>query len=70
MAVVVLGANGQLVTRSSARDIGVTLKGSSRAPDLENGQMVMPASGTYTFTLFPCAIWGAPSQVQICTSPE
>ncbi len=38
----------------------------SQAVDMTNGVMVAPRSGTYTFTLFPCADWGLPAKVTIC----
>ncbi|HEY3812307.1 MAG TPA: hypothetical protein VGL66_03705 [Caulobacteraceae bacterium] len=65
-----MGSNGRLVTRQSARDIDVSLKGSNQSLSLNNGQMITPATGTYEFTLFPCAVWGLPAQVQICASAE
>ena len=65
-----MGANGKIVTHTSQRDVEVQLLGSSQQIDMQNGQMVTPATGTYTFTLYPCAIWGAPQKVQICTTPE
>lgn len=65
-----MGANGRLVTRQAPRDIDVSLKGSSTYPQLNNGQMITPATGTYTFSLGPCAVWGLPAQVQICASAE
>jgi hypothetical protein len=30
----------------------------------------LPASGKYTFTIYPCADWGEPGTVMIFTSPE
>jgi hypothetical protein len=65
-----MGSNGRLVTRQSARDIDVSLKGSNQSLSLNNGQMITPVTGTYAFTLFPCAVWGLPAQVQICASAE
>jgi hypothetical protein len=65
-----MSSNGRLVTRQSARDIYVSLKGSNQSLSLNNGQMITPATGTYAFTLFPCAVWGLPAQVQICASAE
>ena len=65
-----MGANGQLVTHQAPRDIDVSLKGAKPTVALNNGQMVTPATGTYTFSLYPCADWGLPAQVQICASAE
>jgi hypothetical protein len=35
-----------------------------------DGQLeaVLPRSGTYTFEIGPCAVWGAPGMIEICTS--
>ena len=65
-----MGSNGRIVTHQAPRDIDVTLRGASAQLQLNNGQMITPATGTYEFSLFPCADWGLPAQVQICASAE
>jgi hypothetical protein len=65
-----MGSNGRIVTHQAPRDIDVSLKGATPTVALSNGQMVTPATGTYTFSLVPCADWGLPAQVQICASAE
>jgi hypothetical protein len=66
-----MASNGRIITKQGvARDIGVDLKGSSAQIQMNNGQMITPATGTYEFTLYPCSDWGAPAQVQICASAE
>ena len=32
--------------------------------------LTLPASGKYTFTIFPCADWGEPGTVMILSTPE
>ena len=41
--------------------------------DLASGPLVvhsLPATGKYTFTIYPCADWGEPGTVMVLSSPE
>ena|SRR3984957_7265637 len=49
--------------------LSVTGPGGFSASDDGNGHLAatLPASGKYSFSIGPCAVWGAPGTVEICT---
>ena len=49
--------------------LSVTGPGGFSASDDGNGHLAatLPAAGKYSFSIGPCAVWGAPGTVEICT---